>query len=52
MDSRERVNTVLQGCVPDRVPCNFWMDRDAMARYDARYGADFRLTHYYYNVTF
>jgi len=46
MNSRERVQTVLRGGIPDRVPYNFWMDRDAMARYDARYGADFRLTHY------
>ena len=46
MDSRQRVCTVLRGGIPDRVPYNFWMDRDAMARYDAKYGADFRLTHY------
>jgi uroporphyrinogen-III decarboxylase len=37
---------VLGKAVPDRVPFNFWMDRDKMAEYDLRYGADFRLTHY------
>jgi len=46
MTSRERVQCVLRGKAPDRVPFNFWMDRDKMAEYDARWGADFRLTHY------
>lgn len=46
MTSRERVNCVLRGEQPDRVPFNFWMDRDKMAEYDARWGGDFRLTHY------
>ncbi len=46
MTSRERVQCVLRGELPDRVPFNFWMDRDKMAEYDARWGGDFRLTHY------
>lgn len=37
---------VLDGKLPDRVPFNFWMDRDRMAELDAKWGADFRLTHY------
>ena len=44
--SRERVQCVLRGELPDRVPFNFWMGRDKMAEYDERWGADFRLTHY------
>lgn len=32
--------------MPDRVPFNFWMDRDRMAQYDREWGADFRVTHY------
>lgn len=46
MTSRERVQCVLRGEIPDRVPFNFWMDRDKMAEYDQLWGADFRLTHY------
>ncbi len=46
MNSRERVQAVLQGERPDRLPFNFWMDRDRMAELDARWGADFRLTHF------
>jgi uroporphyrinogen decarboxylase len=46
MTSRERVQCVLSGGIPDRVPFNFWMDRDKMAEYDQKWGADFRLTHY------
>lgn len=46
MTSRERVQRVLSGQLPDRLPFNFWMDRDRMAELDRRYGADFRLTHY------
>ncbi len=46
LTSRERVQLVLNGGRPDRLPFNFWMDRDKMAEYDARWGADFRLTHY------
>ena len=46
MTSRERVQKVLHGKQPDRVPFNFWMDRDAMAAYDEKWGTDFRLTHY------
>jgi len=43
MTSRERVRCVLEGRRPDRVPFNFWMDRDAMAKYDERWGHDFRV---------
>ncbi|MCE5321862.1 hypothetical protein LLG46_00945 [bacterium] len=46
MSSRERVQLVLQGELPDRLPFNFWMDRDKMAALDKKWGADFRLTHY------
>jgi len=46
MTSRERVQCVLQGGIPDRVPFNFWMDRDKMAEYDREWGHDFRFTHY------
>ncbi|MHB9035532.1 MAG: uroporphyrinogen decarboxylase family protein [Armatimonadota bacterium] len=46
LTSRERVRLVLNGKIPDRVPFNFWMDRDAMEEYDKRWGRDFRLTHY------
>lgn len=46
MTSRERVQCVLRGEIPDRVPFNFWMDRDKMAEYDLEWGHDFRLTHY------
>ncbi len=44
--SRERVQGVLNGGLPDRLLFNFWMDRDSMAKYDEIWGADFRLTHY------
>lgn len=46
MTSRERVQCVLQGGIPDRVPYNFWMDRDKMAEYDKEWGHDFRIIHY------
>ena len=44
--SRERVRRVLDGQLPDRLPFNFWMDRDQMAGYDEQWGHDFRVTHY------
>ena len=46
LTSRQRVQCVLNGETPDRVPFNFWMDRDKMAEYDRKWGADFRITHY------
>lgn len=46
MTSRERVECAINFQKPDRVPFNFWMDRRRMAELDAKYGADFRLTHY------
>ena len=46
MTSRQRVRAVLDGSTPDRIPFNFWMDRNLMAEYEARFGADFRITHY------
>lgn len=36
----------MHGELPDRLPFNFWMDRDKMAELDERWGADFRLVHY------
>lgn len=46
MTSRERVRKVLAGEIPDRVPFNFWMDRDAMAEYDKTLGDNFRVSYY------
>ena len=46
MTSRERVRKVLASEIPDRVPFNFWMDRDAMARYDELLGENFRVSYY------
>lgn len=46
MTSRERVQCVLNGQKPDRLPFNFWMDRDQMDIYDKKWGSDFRITHY------
>ena len=46
MTSRQRVRAVLEGSKPDRLPFNFWMDRNRMAELDALFGADFRITHY------
>lgn len=46
MTSRERVRAVLAGHRPDRVPFNFWMDRDRMAELDRLLGANFRVSHY------
>lgn len=46
MTSCERVQAVLRGELPDRLPFNFWMDRDKMAELDGKWGADFRITHY------
>ncbi|MEN6357340.1 MAG: uroporphyrinogen decarboxylase family protein [Armatimonadota bacterium] len=36
----------MRGEIPDRLPFNFWMDRDKMAELDEKWSADFRLTHY------
>ncbi|HEY63867.1 MAG TPA: hypothetical protein G4O02_04795 [Caldilineae bacterium] len=44
--SRDRVRAALSHERPDRVPFNFWMDRRLMARYAARYGEYFRITHF------
>jgi len=46
MTSRERVHTVFQGKKPDRLPFNFWMDRNLMAELDKKLGEDFRIAHY------
>jgi len=46
MTSRERVQAVLAGRKPDRVPFNFWMDRDRMAELDRLLGENFRVSHY------
>ena len=44
--SRERVRAVVNNRVPDRVPFNFWMDRDLMAELDVKYGENFRVCYY------
>ena len=46
MTSRERVRAVLNAEKLDRVPFNFWMDRNLMAALDAKFGSDFRINHY------
>ena len=46
MTSRERVRTVLDGRAPDRLPFNFWMDRDKMEALDKELGENFRVNHY------
>jgi len=46
MTSRERVRLVLDNKLPDRLPFNFWMDRDLMEEFDRRFGDNFRITHY------
>lgn len=46
MNSRERVQKVLRRELPDRLPFNFWMDRDLMVKLDGKFGENFRLTHY------
>ncbi len=43
---RDRVRAALRRERPDRAPFNFWMDRRLMARYAARYGEHFRITHF------
>lgn len=46
MTSRERVQAVCAGEKPDRLPFNFWMDRDRMHQMDAQFGENFRVSHY------
>lgn len=46
MNSRQRVKAVLEGKKPDRLPFNFWMDRNLMAELDKKFGAEFRINHY------
>ncbi|MCL1953059.1 MAG: hypothetical protein FWF60_09565 [Oscillospiraceae bacterium] len=46
MTSRERVRAVLEGRLPDRLPFNFWMDRDRMAALDRELSGNFRVSHY------
>jgi len=46
MTSRERVQCVLNNQKPDRLPFNFWMDRDLMAELDQKYGENFRVSYY------
>ena len=46
MTSRERVRAVLEGKRPDRLPFNFWMDRNLMADLDKKLGPEFRINHY------
>jgi len=46
MNSRERVRAVLGNQLPDRLPFNFWMDRDRMAALDRALGENFRVSHY------
>jgi len=46
MKSRQRVRHAIAHQPPDRVPFNFWMDRDALARYEEELGPCFRVRHY------
>lgn len=46
MTSRERVERAIRFETPDRVPFNFWMDRRRMAEFDAKFGDNFRVSHY------
>ena len=46
MTSRERVKLVINNKIPDRLPFNFWMDRDKMSELDEQLGENFRITHY------
>jgi len=46
MTSRERVRAVLRRQKPDRLPFNFWLDRDLMAALDQTLGGDFRAYHF------
>ena len=46
MTSRERVQLVLNNKKPDRLPFNFWMDRDKLEELDRRFGENFRVSHY------
>ena len=46
MTSRERVLAVIDGRIPDRLPFNFWMDRNLMSKMDEELGFDFRINHY------
>jgi hypothetical protein len=46
MTSKERVKAATAFQPVDRAPFNFWMDRRMMARYEDRWGRDFRARHY------
>jgi uroporphyrinogen-III decarboxylase len=46
MTSRERVRLVLNNKIPDRLPFNFWIDRDKMSELEQKLGENFRVTHY------
>jgi len=46
MTSRERVLAILKGEKPDRIPFNFWMDRDIMIELDCLFGENFRVNYY------
>ncbi|MCL1856799.1 MAG: hypothetical protein FWF84_04050, partial [Kiritimatiellaeota bacterium] len=46
MTSRERVKRTLARERPDRLPFNFWMDRQRMEEFDALFGENFRVSHY------
>ena len=46
MTSKERVEAALRFETPDRLPFNFWMDRELFPQYEAKFGKDFRITHY------
>ncbi len=46
MTSKERIQRTLRFQKTDRVPFNFWMDRDMMAEYEERLGKDFRINYY------
>jgi len=46
MTSRERVAKAINREKPDRLPFNFWMDRQRMAEFEAKYGVEWRHYHY------
>jgi len=46
MTSKERVEAALSFRQSDRLPFNFWMDRQLLSEYEEKFGQDFRVSHY------
>ena len=46
MTSKERVTAAFCFNECDRLPFNFWMDRQLLMEYEEKYGRDFRVKHY------